>query len=66
MQDLSSKHIIPNMEQKIRVLNQQVIFVSLNLLSETQHLIHILCVCVFVLISFCLVSLMLRLGFCNT
>ncbi|XP_045795851.1 trafficking protein particle complex subunit 8 [Trifolium pratense] len=24
MQDLSSKHIIPNMEQKIRVLNQQV------------------------------------------
>ncbi|KAK7337326.1 hypothetical protein VNO77_17892 [Canavalia gladiata] len=24
MQDLSSKHIIPNMEQKIRILNQQV------------------------------------------
>ncbi|XP_073222762.1 uncharacterized protein [Cicer arietinum] len=24
MQDLTSKHIIPNMEQKIRVLNQQV------------------------------------------
>lgn len=24
MQDLSSKHIIPHMEQKIRVLNQQV------------------------------------------
>jgi len=39
MQNLSSKHIIPNMEQKIRVLNQQVIFVCLNLLSETQHLI---------------------------
>lgn len=27
MQDLSSKHIIPNMEQKIRMLNQQVIYV---------------------------------------
>lgn len=24
MQDLSSKHIIPHMEQKVRVLNQQV------------------------------------------
>ena len=25
MQDFSSKHIIPHMEQKIRVLNQQVV-----------------------------------------
>jgi hypothetical protein len=28
MQDLSSKHIIPYMEQKIRVLNQQVLYIE--------------------------------------
>lgn len=30
MQDLSSKHIIPNMEQKIRILNQQVLCLALS------------------------------------
>lgn len=31
MQDFSSKHIIPSMEQKIRVLNQQVFYIHFSL-----------------------------------
>jgi len=40
MQDLASKYIIPNMEQKIRLLNQQVFYVlPFNLLFQTQYLL---------------------------
>lgn len=44
MQDFSSKHIIPHMEQKIRVLNQQVvsssIFYMISDMKETWYCIY--------------------------
>lgn len=33
MLDLSSNYVIPHVEQKIRILNQQVIFCDLSLLE---------------------------------
>lgn len=37
MQDFSSKHIIPYMEQKIRALNQQVLYFGFLLSSSVQR-----------------------------